>query len=138
MRVYVDSSVILRLALGETSPLVTGGSLDDGVTSALLGLECLRTLDRLRLARPDRALELSKTRASIYGIMRSLAVIEVTHAVLERASHPLPVPLGTLDAIHLASALLYREQEDVELAVATHDAQLALAAAALGFEVMGV
>jgi len=136
--VYIDSSVILRLALGEASPLVLSGSLDDGVTSALLELECLRTLDRLRLAQPERALELSKIRASIYGIMRSLAMIEVTHAVLERASHPFPVPLGTLDAIHLASALLFREQEDVELAMATHDAQLALAAGALGFEVMGV
>ncbi|MBN1631714.1 MAG: hypothetical protein JW990_18315 [Thermoleophilia bacterium] len=134
----MDSSVILRLALGEASPLVVSGGLDGGVTSALLELECLRTLDRMRLARPDRAVELSKTRASIYGIMRSLAVIEVTHTVLERASHPFPVPLGTLDAIHLASALLFREQEDVELAMATHDAQLALAAGALGFEIMGV
>ena len=114
-----------------------GAGSDDGVTSALLELECLRTLDRLRLTHPERALELGKARAAVYAIVRTLSVIEVNRAVLERASHPLPVPLGTLDAIHLASALLYREQEAVQLAVATHDVQLALAAGAMGFEVLG-
>ncbi len=138
MTVYVDSSVILRLVLGEPSPLVATGSLDDGVTSALLEVECLRTLDRVRLQEPARADHLSFSRAAVYQVVRALTVVDISRAVLERASLPLPVPLGTLDAIHLASALLFREQEGVELAFATHDARLALAARAMGFVVMGV
>jgi len=136
MTVYLDSSVVLRLVLGEPSPLLAEGRLDGGATSELLEVECLRTLDRLRLARPERAHELGVARAAIYDLVRSLAIVEVNRAVLERASHPLPVPLGTLDAIHLATALLYREQDDPEVSIATHDAQLGLAARAMGFTVI--
>src|SRR5678815_3702734 len=46
--------------------------------------------------------------------------------VLARASQPLPTPLGTLDAIHLASALLWQEKERKELVMATHDTAASL------------
>ena len=46
--------------------------------------------------------------------------------------------LRTLDAIHLATALAWREARHPGLIVATHDPQLALAARACGFEVVGV
>ncbi len=44
---------------------------------------------------------------------------------------------GALDAIHLATALTWRDQIDASLIVATHDGALALAARAFGFEVRG-
>ena len=43
----------------------------------------------------------------------------------------------TLDALHLASALLSQERRGVALVFATHDAQQATAARALGFECVG-
>jgi predicted nucleic acid-binding protein len=135
--VYVDSSVVLRLVLGEASSLAASGTLDAGVTSALLEVECLRTLDRLRLMRPDQAEALGEARAALYEVVKALSVVEITRTVLERASHPLPMPLGTLDAIHLSTALLYRELEGQALAFATHDGRLGLAARSLGFEVIG-
>ena len=49
----------------------------------------------------------------------------------------MPTTLGTLDAIHLASALVLRE-EVPDLVFATHDRQPAIGARALGFEVIGV
>ncbi len=52
-----------------------------------------------------------------------------------RAAEPLPTTLGTLDALHLASALLVRAS-DLELAFATHDLELAIAAGAMGFEIL--
>jgi hypothetical protein len=43
--------------------------------------------------------------------------------------------IGTLAAIHLATALLWRSETGDEVLFATHDQQLARAAAASGFEV---
>jgi len=58
--------------------------------------------------------------------------------VLSRASEPFPIPLGTPDALHLATALLWREQNGKDLVMATHDGGLALAARAFGLETLGV
>ena len=65
-------------------------------------------------------------------------MIEPTRPVLARAAQPFPVVLGTLDAIHLATALLWRERSDADLVMATHDATLGLAARAVGFRVIGL
>jgi hypothetical protein len=58
--------------------------------------------------------------------------------VLSRASEPLPVPLGTLEAIHLATALIWRDRIGAIPTMATHDAALGTAGRAFGFEVRGV
>ena len=57
--------------------------------------------------------------------------------MLERASEPFPTALGSLGAIHLASALLARDSIG-DLAFATHDDELGMAALATGFRVHGV
>ena len=57
--------------------------------------------------------------------------------ILARASDPFPTPLGTLDALHLATALVWRERMRQPLVMATHDGGLALAARAFGLEVLG-
>jgi hypothetical protein len=44
----------------------------------------------------------------------------------------------TLDALHLASAMLLRERHGLTLVFATHDPQQARAARGLGFECVGV
>lgn len=69
---------------------------------------------------------------------RTLEIVEPTRPVLTRAAQPLPISLGTLDAIHLVTALLWREATDTDPAFATHDTRLATAARALGLRVIGV
>ena len=49
----------------------------------------------------------------------------------------MPTELGTLDAIHLATALLWKEMSHVNLVMATHDGPLGLAAQAHGLTVVG-
>ena len=44
----------------------------------------------------------------------------------------------SLDAIHLASALMFQERRGGRLVFATHNSRQATAAKALGFEVIGV
>jgi predicted nucleic acid-binding protein len=135
---YVDSSVVLRLVLGQPMALAEWRSVEEGVTSALTEVECLRTLDRLRILEgiPDRAL--AERRGSIYELLSTLAVVEIDRTVLDRAAQPLPTTLGTLDAIHLATAQLWRETTRSALTMATHDATLATAARALGMPTVGV
>jgi predicted nucleic acid-binding protein len=58
-------------------------------------------------------------------------------SILRRAGQPLLVPLRALDAIHVATAVVYRERRAPDLVFATHDRRQARAAAALGFEVIG-
>ena len=66
----------------------------------------------------------------------AIEVVPLAPEVLERAGDPFPTSIGTLDAIHLASALAIRD-EVPDLVFATHDAELALAASAMGFDVRG-
>jgi len=135
---YVESSVVLRLVLGQPGTLRQWRTLDGGVASALVEVECLRTLDRLRLAEGLRETELARRRETVYRILETLEIVEPTRPILTRAAQPLPVALGTLDAIHLATALAWRETTETDLAFATHDARLASAARALGLHAIGV
>ena len=50
----------------------------------------------------------------------------------------MPTELGTLDAIHLATALRWREGASTELVMATHDPALGTSARAFGLRVVGV
>ncbi len=59
-------------------------------------------------------------------------------SVLRRAGEPYPLALKSLDAIHLASALVLRDRRDPDLVFATHDRQLGRAAATMGFDVIGL
>ena len=49
----------------------------------------------------------------------------------------MPTGLGSLDAIHLASALLWKDAMGLDAIMATHDDALGLAARAYGFKVLG-
>lgn len=137
MIAYVESSVVLRLVLGQRGALAEWPLLDAGVSSALAEVECLRTLDRLRLVQGLPDAELVRRRAAVYDLLDTLEVVEPTRPILSRAGQPFPINLGTLDAIHLATAMLWREASQKDLIVATHDARLGLAARAVGFDIMG-
>ena len=140
MIAYLDSSVLLRIVLRELNPLAEWDQLDDGITSTLTAVEAARTLDRERLLGTRSAEELREQRAEMADILARLDSVPIAPAVLARASSPLGLVLGTLDAIHLASAMICRAKRPVNegpLLFATHDAQLARAARAADFEVIG-
>ena len=134
----MDASVLLRVALGQPDALPEWTQIEQGVSSALILTESLRILDRLRLRVKLGDAEVAKRRATILKLIDSLDVVEINLAILERAAQPMPTELGTLDAIHLATALLWKEINDVNLVVATHDRALGLGATAHGFKVVGV
>lgn len=138
MIAYLDSSVLLRIVLGQRDALKEWRQISEGIVSALVEVECLRTLDRIRLAgsHPDDII--AERRNAVYQLMESLEVVDLTEPILARASMPFPTTLGTLDAIHLATALLWKERAEKPLAMATHDTALAIASKASGLQVVGV
>lgn len=138
MIAYLDSSTILRVVLGQANSLKEWRSITHGVASALVEVECLRTLDRLRLAEGLNDVELAARRETVFRVLEVIDVVELTRPVLSRASQPLPTALGTLDAIHLATALLWKERTRADLVMATHDEGLATASRASGLRVVGV
>jgi predicted nucleic acid-binding protein len=135
---YVDSSVLLRVLLGQPGALREWPEIVRWVASGLVEVECLRTIDRLRLRGLLTLEEAVDRREAAFRILEAMELIELTPAVLHRASQPMPAPLGTLDAIHLASASMWREVCGMDLLMTTHDEALALAARATGFRVAGV
>jgi predicted nucleic acid-binding protein len=130
--------VILRLALRQPNGLTEWSKVQRGVSSALITTESLRTLDRLRLRAQLSDVEVATRRAAILSLIASLELVELDAAVLDRASQPMPTELGTLDAIHLATALLWKEMTATQITIATHDRALGLSAKAHGLSVVGL
>ncbi|HUG37253.1 MAG TPA: PIN domain-containing protein [Candidatus Limnocylindrales bacterium] len=138
MTAYLDSSVLLRIMLGQSGPLKEWKTVRRGVASAMVEVECLRTLDRLRVRSGVADVEIARRRETVFRLLETIEIVEPTRAVLARASQPLPTELGTLDAIHLATAMLWRESNDIDLVMATHDLALGIAARSCGLRVIGI
>ena len=138
MTAYIDTSALLRLVLREAGALDDLRSYDALVSSELIAVESSRTIDRMRL---QGALTVEEAAARLRAVTEWLEAIDLVllrPPVLSRASEPLPTPLGTVDAIHLATALIWRERMGALPTMATHDSALGLAARTFGFDVRGV
>lgn len=137
MIVYLDTSTVLRVLLGQRPILDDWARWEQAYTSDLAGVEARRVIDRLRL---DGLLDDTGMVAALEELVRieaGIGRIGMTRVVLRRASLPMATAVKTLDALHLASALLFQERRGVSLVFATHDAQQAIAARALGFVCIG-
>ena len=137
MNVYVDSSVLLRVVLNERGALREWPRIVRPLASELIRLECRRTIDRARIREQLDDNAVARHREAILDLLDAFDIVPLGTVVLERAAEPFPTLLGSLDAIHLATAVLAREQVD-DLYFATHDDELATAARATGFKVLGV
>lgn len=135
---YVDASVILRQVLNQPGQIERHRLQGALLTSELAWVECGRVLDRLRTQGRMRLDEFHQ-RVEVLDLMRQAIMTEPMHrAVLRRASGPLDWPLGTLGAIHLATALLWRDEHEEAVDFATHDLNLAQGARLYGCQVLGV
>ena len=135
MNAYVDASVLLRVVQGNRETLPTWSEIDP-VSSSLIRTECLRVIDRARARGATDDARAATDRAAVLELLDSFTLMPVTDSILERAADPFPTALGTLDAIHLASAIAFRADQP-GVAFATHDTELAIAAQSVGFDVLG-
>jgi len=122
--IYVDTSVVLAHLLSETqrpNPRLWSNIL---VSSRLLEYETWTRLNQLKDA-PRSEAEQSLAR---------ITYVELTPTVLSRALKPFPIPVRTLDALHLATLTFWRERFP-GVALATYDLRLREAASSLGISV---
>ncbi len=136
MIVYLDTSVVLRVLLGESNPTDLWGKWDKAYSSSVWRVEALRTVDRLRLTHDITDTEVADLVRDVQTINHTLEIYPLNDRILQRASETFPTVVGTLDAIHLASAIFIREVQQIDFLM-THDSQLGTAARSLGFQIAG-
>ncbi len=139
MILYLDSSALLRIILREPGALNLSllRSTESILSSELLAIECPRTIDRLRLQGSLSLEEAAQRTGILKDWLETVDLVLLQRPILARASEPFPTPLGTLDAMHLATALVWKDREGQDLTMATHDGGLALASQAFGIPVLG-
>ncbi|MBI2605421.1 MAG: type II toxin-antitoxin system VapC family toxin [Deltaproteobacteria bacterium] len=137
MIAYVDTSVIMRRLLGQPNALAEFARVDRPIASKLLKVEGLRTLDRLRTGGFLSEAEFVRASEELRDSIDAVEWIEITDAILDRVCGNFAIALGTLDAIHLSSAMLWREQTKLDIHFLTHDETLGRAARSLGFQILG-
>ncbi len=135
MKAYLDSSVVLRRVFDEPGAIRRWSQWEAVMASELLEVEGFRAIDRLRVLGNFRETQLAALVDSFRQVTRSIHTIAVDSAVLRRAAAPFSSAVTTLDAIHIATALLWMEDEGEPLVFVTHDMQQAVAARLAGLEV---
>lgn len=138
MLAYIDSSVIIRLVLGQSDRFAGLSEVTLGITSGITRVECLRTIDRLRIGQQLKDQDVAERNKELFRVLEYFQIIPLSVPVLERAAQPFPTLIGTLDAIHLSSAVLWKQSEGKKLCLLTHDTELARAAEAMDCKVYGV
>jgi hypothetical protein len=133
MIVYVDTSVVLRPLLDQPRKLSLWGEWESAYSSELMGVECRRVIDRLRLESIFDDKEVGHAIERLIQIEKTIKRIRLNKSIIHAASKTMPTIVKTLDTFHLTSAIAVRERRGVELLFATHDVQQATAARALGF-----
>jgi predicted nucleic acid-binding protein len=138
MNVYLDSSVVLRRLQRELGPGLRWAQWEHAYGSELLRVEVLRSIDRNRLKGAITDKHVAELVTQAHGIFDGIELVTLTASILDRASQSFLTPLGTLDALHLATALRLVEASGIELTFLTHDTELATAARSMNFRVEGV
>jgi predicted nucleic acid-binding protein len=136
--VYVDTSVVVRRLLGQAEPITGWGEWDAAYASVLCRTEFYRTLDRVRMEGGIADVDRSAVGDRFELFWETCHRVGLSEPVLRRAEEAFPTVLGTLDAIHLASAIVADRVSKAQIEeILTHDIQLARAARASGYRVRG-
>lgn len=134
---YIESSVILRRLFGQPNALEEWSRWTDVKTSALTRVECSRAIDRRRVLEPVSDAETAASLQALSDILDRMGEIPLERMVLREAARAFPTIVGALDALHIASAALWKQQSGKEILFLTHDVQQGLAARAVGLKSEG-
>lgn len=127
--IYLDTSVGLAHLLSEDRRPAEALWREPLVTSRLFEYEVWTRLHARGLGKSH-----GPAAEALFG---RLAFVELLRPVLARAAEPFPVPVRTLDALHLAS-IDFLARQGQKVALASYDSRLNAAAAKAGIPMYGL
>ena len=141
MNLYVESSAVLSWLLTETASEEVREELASSelvLSSELTLIECDRVLIRAVTTHEITEAEAADRRAILAKAAEHWTLLTLDVDIVERARRPFPKePVRTLDAIHLATAVVARSLVP-EIAMLSLDKRIRGSARELGFEVIPV
>lgn len=139
MKGVLDSSAVLRFLLNRDPILRKAESWTWVGASELLFVECHRVLERVRFQTEISLEEYQKSLAWLNAFLDGVVMVPIGSPVIRRAARPYPIPLKTLDAIHLATLETLSEDDDPsQWELLTTDRNLGKAAQLLRYGVPGL
>lgn len=136
MTAYVDTSVLLRCILEGDVALHQAFRVDRTIASELILIEARRVLERHRMNSALDDEKMAEASSRLMEVYASFEVWNLSDAIKARAAGPFPTVVGTLDALHLATALAgIGTDAAATLALYSYDRQMNLCAKALGLAV---
>ncbi len=138
MIAYIDSSVLPRILLDEEGKIEEFKKIERGISSVLLKIECLRTLDQLKFENQYSDDEYIESRSLFLSAFKKISFIKLSNSIVESSCRPWEIPVKSLNAIHLASALQWKQNEEKNLMFLTHDKRLGNVAKSNGLDVIGL
>jgi predicted nucleic acid-binding protein len=134
---YVESSALLRLLLeGDDAVESAVSEFESFFTSALTLIEVPRALARARREERLNAAQVEQVHRRYAAFVRACGVAEISRTVRVRAALEFPVePVRSLDAIHLATAVVWSDVLE-SMVVASSDDRIVRNALALGYQVV--
>ncbi len=133
---YLDSSVLLRHILVGDTAIHHIQAMSRVVSSEFLEIECRRIIHRYRIEGylGDEGFITAVER--LEGILSAVSLLAFSPKVKKLAMGSFPVSVKTLDAVHLASALVFSAaRPEEELLMFSFDTGMNRCAQALGFGV---
>lgn len=135
---YFDTSVIVKRYVRETDSPRARGMLSRHriLTSAIAPVEAISALSRRRNSGELKDEDFDAIVARIRADRDYWELVEVGATVLARAEELLrQAPVRTLDALHVASALVFQREVGIALPFVTADRKQGAAASSLGLRV---
>lgn len=136
MNLYAESSAVLTWLLGEKRASAVRRHLRNAnivLASDLTVVECERVIIRARVLNEITQKRASACRARLLRVSNEWHILRLGADVIGRARVPFPAePVRTLDALHLASAIIGRTAVP-DLALLSLDERIRYAARQLGF-----
>ena len=121
--IYLDTSVALAALLAEDRKPRAALWAEPLVSSRLLEYELWTRLNVRELGESHRA--------AAHELLSRISFVELAPAVLRRALEPFPLPVRTLDALHLAS-FAFLQAQGIEVTLATFDERMKKVARKMG------
>jgi predicted nucleic acid-binding protein len=139
LTLYAESSAVVAWLLGEASQDTVRDALSNAelvLASDLTLVECDRVLIRATVVGRITEGQAADRRAVLNEAAYHWGILHMDEEVFERARRPFPIePIRTLDALHLASALMARSAVP-GLSLLSLDQRIRATARKLGFDVL--